>query len=243
MHRFFIPRESIENEAIIFSKLQQHQIINVLRMSDGDRVKVFPNTGWEYLVELKRPSKGKLNGVILEGDFQEFQPGVKLILFVSPLKKENFGWILQKCTEIGVYQFVPTVFARTIRIPEDNEKTYNRWANITIEASEQSGRRYLPLISKMNTFESAIIDSMDFDACIIPWEKEKTISSFLDTSNSKKTETMGLFIGPEGGITNEEIEFARMHNSHIVSLGNNILRSETAAIVASSYLIANTWNL
>lgn len=236
-HRIYLPPDLIRGEEIVFPQSHIHQLLRVLRMKSGNRISVFTNDGWEYVVELKLKTKQILTGHILSSDYQEFRPTVKVFLFISPLKKDNFDWVLQKCTEIGIFTFVPTIFSRTIKKSNPGNHIYERWNRILIEASEQSGRRYIPEITPINIFDETINISQKCDLILIPWEEERKQQIFQFQNIIKPEMNIGIFIGPEGGIEKEEIQIANNEKTKIVSLGTNILRAETAAIVACSQVI------
>ncbi len=145
-------------------------------------------------------------------------------LFCAVLKKENFELVVQKATECGVDKIIPIITARTVKTGLNME----RLQKIAKEASEQSGRNTIPEISEPVSFEESLE---------ITIENELNIIFDASGENFKKLslqyKKIGIFIGPEGGWTPEEIKKAKQNNFSIISLGLNVLRGETAAIIST----------
>jgi 16S rRNA (uracil1498-N3)-methyltransferase len=227
MHRFFVSQ--INDDQVEFSEHQSHQIDKVLRMQPGDRVVALDNAGWEYEAALKSVARKRVTAVILAKNPITNEPAVDLTLFQSVLKRDKFEWVLQKCTEIGVVRFVPLITERTVaRVP----KQMTRWQRILIESAEQSGRGKIPELSDPQKLFDAFANLPEDQTALIPWEQAEG-RGIRDALVDEAT-AVSLFIGPEGGFTKAEISQAKQHEVIPVSLGRRILRSETAAIVASS---------
>ena len=240
VQRFFIPPQSISGGKVVISGNQAHQIARVLRLSKGDYVLVLDNTGFEYKVQLNQVTPKLVKGIVIEKLFNTNEPNLSIALFASLLKKDNFEWMLQKCTEIGVRNFIPIICQRTILQSSEWDNKTTRWERIIQEAAEQSGRGMLPGISlpvKLQESKNLISDDM---IAVIAWEKlsgknlDKAIMIKLDNPTQNH---VGIFIGPEGGFCQDEIDWAIGLGITPFSLGKRILRSETAAIVASTIAI------
>jgi 16S rRNA (uracil1498-N3)-methyltransferase len=239
-NRFFVSPEQIRGERVSFFGNQARQICGVLRMREAQQIEVLDNQGWRYEVHLERVSSELVTGSIVSRSAAEGDPATHLTLYQAMLKKDNFEWILQKGTEIGVARFVPLVSERTlIRQEAPNPAKEQRWRRIISEAAEQSGRAYLPLLSAPESFDAALLSAGEFDAALIPWERE-TENGLVDAlakisgRQLQLPVRLALFIGPEGGFSESEIERAGKAGVLPVSLGRRILRAETAAIVAST---------
>ncbi len=218
MHRFFVP---VTNGIARLSSAQQHQLRHVLRLRDGDEVAVFDGSGEEWVARLQ----GDL-AEIVEVRRGNAEPRTHLTLFQAAIKPARFELVLQKATELGVRRVVPFTCERSVAIGERPE----RWQAILVEAAEQSGRRIVPEMAGQRSFEECVTEAAQA-AAFLPWEGA--------TSGAlRKTEgRVSLIIGPEGGFSKPEIEYARSKGVEVVSLGRRVLRSETAAIVAVALVL------
>jgi len=239
MHRFFVPKENIGDSDVRFSKEQAHQIRNVLRIGSGRNVIVLDNAGSEYEVVLTTVERDTASGRILAKRAAKGEPEVQITLFQALLTREKFEWVLQKCTEIGVARFVPVVTERTIvRDTSIKPGKFERWRQIITEAAEQSHRGIIPQLARPVTLPEALLETKDCDQTLIAYECEQgaTLREALRTGPTASGK-IAVFIGPEGGFAEHEVELAREHSAVPVSLGPRILRTETAAIVAASLIL------
>lgn len=238
MHRFFISREAFSGNGVTMLGEQAHQIRNVLRMRPGHRIVVLDNDGWEYEIELERVDREAVCGAIVEKRSAENEPEIRLTLYQSVMKRDRFEWILQKCTEVGVTQFVPVFTSRSIG---QGAKTISpgkqeRWQRIIAEAAEQSRRGRIPLLVPAMTFTEAVDSLDDGQLALLPWEQAGD-NGLKDALPGRKPDSLSLFIGPEGGFSEEEVAYARERGIIPVSLGRRILRAETAAVVATAMVL------
>ncbi len=239
MDRFFAGQENLWEEEVVLEGQQAHQICNVLRKKVGEHIIVLDNHGFEYEIELKTIGKEKITGQIKEKRTAGGEPNVKITLYQSLLSREKFEWVLQKCTEVGVKRFVPIVTERSIVRQElIKANKIGRWRQIIQEAAEQSARGRMPELEKAASFEEAIARLDDSDYKIMAHTQSQSVSlrQYLNNSN-KKIKSIALFIGPEGGFTENEVQSARKNDIALISLGQRILRTETAAVVASSLIL------
>jgi 16S rRNA (uracil1498-N3)-methyltransferase len=224
IHRFIDNFDLSKNEIEITGKIA-HQIVKVLKLKAGEKVELSDGKGVVAFGKIKKIEKS--NVTVEKEKIIKEEENKKIVLYCAILKKENFELVVQKTTECGISKVVPIISARTIKTGLNLE----RLQKIAKEASEQSGRSTVPEISEPIAFTKAI-------------EIVEGKSVLFDISGSKFTsnynlETKNLFIGPEGGWTEEEIKRARNISSFkICSLGKITLRAETAAII-STYLISN----
>lgn len=226
MHRFFVT--DIHDDRVVFSPEQAHQITTVLRMEPGQPVVVLDNSGWEFEASLVEVGRKGVTAVIHHKRPVTTEPTSQITLYQSLLKRDNFEWVLQKGTELGVGRFVPLITERTVaRLP----KKTDRWQRILTEAAEQSRRGRIPELADSLTLAQAAAELSIQDTGLIPWE-EAGMGSIGDCLAGKGETAVSLFIGPEGGFTADEIELARQHHIQPVTLGQRILRAETAAVTA-----------
>jgi 16S rRNA (uracil1498-N3)-methyltransferase len=235
MNRFFVNPQAIKVQTVLFPEDVSHQILHVLRLHTDDQVEVLDNTGLIYLVGLKiDPESRIVNGIILSSQKADTEPDVTVDLYFGMTSRDKMEWILQKGTEIGVSSFQPFISSRTLVQKVDlSPKRQARWERIIREAAEQSHRGKLPVLSSLQKYRDSLA-TVDYDAqlSLIAWEGfdpgERELKSRLETFSGA---SIALFVGPEGGFSEEEIDQARSAGCQVVSLGRRILRMETAAIV------------
>lgn len=239
MHRFFVPASRISGEEIEFAEDQRRQMLNVLRLRQGDLVAAFDGSGREFVAEINVLNGAHALGRIVEVRTPATEPDLDVTLVQSMPKGDKIEIILQKCTEIGVSSFLIMETERSVRRirPEDMEKNLIRWRAIVREAAEQSGRTRVPSVDGVISFQDALARVKNSGISFIAWENEKemTLSSALPSLSGAKQ--VSYLIGPEGGFSAEEIAAARTEGIIPVSLGPRTLRTETAAIVVSALIV------
>lgn len=241
MHRFFVSDDSFQGENVVLKGQQAHQIRSVLRMSPGDHIIVLDNQGWEYEVMLETVGQNEITGQVIEQREATGEPAIQITLYQSLLKQDKFEWVLQKCTEVGVTRFVPLVTRRSVVRGRDaiSSTKLDRWRSIITEAAEQSGRGLIPELSPPIDFEDSLVNLAGFACCLIasPQTQETGINKALQGGDRHTPRAIALFLGPEGGFTEEEVERCRASGAVTISLGRRILRTETAAVVAASLIL------
>ena len=235
LHRFFVRPENLRANEVVLGEQQAHQICNVLRLKEAERIVVLDNLGDEFEVELAVVAGNRVLGRIVKRRQNCNEPDVKICLFQSMLKRDKFEFVLQKCTEVGVAEFVPVVCERSV-VQDKNIKAgkLQRWRKIITEAAEQSHRGRVPGLGEPIDFAEAIGMADDFDCALIASTQSGTGLRKALSKNGKDIKSVGLFIGPEGGSSSGELERCRQVNVIEFGMGGRILRTETAAIVASS---------
>jgi 16S rRNA (uracil1498-N3)-methyltransferase len=238
MHRFFVTPDQLQNGRVAFSDDQAQQIQKVLRLRPGQHVMVLDNAGWAYEVKLTLVSRKGTAGEVLERQPATGEPAVVLTLYQSVIKWDRFEWVLQKGTEVGVARFVPVITQRS-RLKSSDEIKPNRvarWQRIIAEAAEQSQRGRLPRLAPAVNLSEAMA-SCSAEAALIPWEEAEGGISIGTALASRRPQSVALFIGPEGGFTEEEVAAGRRRGIIPVSLGRRIMRAETAAVVAAALVL------
>lgn len=239
MHRFFVDPGQIDGLIIRFDEDQAHQIRRVLRLRPGERVLVLDGLGLQYEVLLEEVSGARVNGLAASRVAAAGEPGARLTLFQSLLRREKFEWVLQKGTELGVGVFAPVITRRSlVRDAEDvTPEKLNRWRRVIREAAEQSGRGLLPGLHSPMPFAAAAPEVMVNDVGIIAWERESRMTIPDALRSRELVQDVALYIGPEGGFEMEEIDEAVEYGCIPVSLGPRILRTETAAVVGAALVL------
>ena len=235
MHRFFAPPGCIDGERAILTGNAARQLTRVLRAHSGERIVVLDNSGWEYVVSLEEVRANRVTGTVIDRQMSRREPGSRITLYQAVLKGDNFEFVLQKGTELGVSVFAPVFCERSVPDYTGDAWTatrYPRWRRIISEAAEQSCRGRIPVLHHPMDFLSAC-DAIQ-EPAIIPWEEESGngLRSALNQwmAEGRSSNALSVFIGPEGGVTEKEIGHARARGIVTVSLGARVLRAETAAI-------------
>ena len=243
MHKFFTPKDLIINdEAKILGDDVKH-IYKVLRLSEGDKVIINNCEGQEYLGEIDNITKQEVSLKIIEKLDTDNESLVQVYLFQGLPKAQKMDFIVQKGTELGILEFIPTITERVDVKVKGEFKKLDRLNRIALEAAKQSKRTIVPKVLEPINFDEALKKMRLMDLIIVPYENAenfgvKTLINKLKRENIDldKIKKIGIFIGPEGGIEDCEIEKLKEEGAYIVTLGNRILRTETAGFIAASFI-------
>lgn len=240
LHRFFVAPQAIRDNRVLMRGAIVHQIREVLRMKPGDAFVLLDNSGWAYRAEIVTLDREALRGRVVDKWKLETEATARITLYQGLLKGQKFEWVLQKGTELGVAAFVPLLAARCVigTLNDVTRARMERWQKIIVEAAEQAGRAILPHLSAATLFAHACERAMQSDGlALIPYEGEHAYGLREALQNVPTSKEIHLFIGPEGGFTEEEIALARAHKIAPVSLGPRILRAETAGLAAVAVIL------
>jgi 16S rRNA (uracil1498-N3)-methyltransferase len=240
LHRFFVPTEWIQGDV---ARIESHvalQVFKVLRLSPKDRVVLLDDSGFEYHIRLESVEPHLSYGVVEEKRVALGEPHVRLRLYQAVLKGDKFDLVLQKGTEIGVSGFIPIICQRTVPRGLETKVTSRlaRWRRIVTEAAEQSHRGHIPDVSEPLSFSHAVKKANGLR--LILWENEVSVGLRSALRNATQNREISIFIGPEGGFAQDEIQEARSTGITPVSLGTRILRAETAGM-ATAVAIMYQW--
>ena len=228
-NRIFVEKKLNLNDRIELASDHVHYLKNVLRTKVGDSIIIFNNSS-NCLALVENITKNSCNLNIVE--YEDIKKETHSItLFFSPIKRSPLELMIQKCSEIGISAFQPVLMDRT-NLKKIN---YERLKLIAIEACEQSNRNTIPEIFSPISFDEMINHNSqnNYLYCSLRDELKRIRDHKL-----VKTDKIGLIIGPEGDFTNDEInKFKLRENYYGVTLGLNVLKSETAAITASSLIM------
>lgn len=242
MHRFFLDPDQFNDGTVLFPEGISRQIRKVLRLDiKKDAVIVLDNSGWEYFVQLDGSKGNQLQGHIIDQEEGRSEPLVSLTLCYSQTRREKIEWILQKGTELGVSKFVPFVSSRSlVQNLHQNSARQERLEAIIREACEQSQRSKLPLLYAVHDFEAMLQATQDCSLRLIAWEGTALVKmvdiEMVRKLSDHEQKSIALLIGPEGGFSNEEVDLAEKYGYQQISLGNRILRMETACIAGSAII-------
>ncbi len=253
MHRFFIDPQSLHGD-LFHSDDEElvHQLSRVLKLRAGERIVLLDNTEHEYEVELTTIEKTQVKGNVLQKTSKPDTSNQKPVhLFVPPLKNPSrWEWMVEKCAEIGVASFTPLITERT---EVKKLRKLERLNRIIQEAAEQSGRTKLPAINAPVEFHAVIARSSEgatkqshkvnliATLCIPRDSSARLRLGRNDKKDYQQPETSNqptnLFLGPVGDFTPREVEQSLAAGFLPLSLGSQVLRTETAAVVAATLLV------
>ena len=246
MQKFFVETNQIDNEnnLVFINGEDVNHIKNVLRCVIGEHIEICEksNTPSKYVVKIKEMSNTEIVCDITEKVTKNNEPQVKIHIFQGLPKAEKMELIIQKCTELGVHTFNPVDMHRcVVKISgKDEDKKIARWQKIAEVAAKQSGRDIIPRVERKISVKQFANRCNEFDLVLVAYENEDDVflKSELEKLKGINQElNIAILIGPEGGITEEEIEIMKNANAKIVSLGNRILRTETVAMVVSGIIL------
>ena len=232
MPQFLIPPGGKPGDLIRLSPEESRHLRDILRVERGEKIRVTDGEGNRFAAAVHAVSKKEVAVLIGEKLPAEVQNGI-LKIGQALLKRERMEWVIQKAAELGVHSLYPFSSSRTVAILKRAEKLA-RWQKIADEAVKQCGRG-----SRMNVQNTAPFDDLireTADLKIIFWEEEGEPVRKFAGSGFKLTQTTLVLVGPEGGFSREEVVKAREAGFAVLSLGQRILRAETAAIVAMSLI-------
>jgi 16S rRNA (uracil1498-N3)-methyltransferase len=240
MHHFFLSPDHFKTNTIHFPDDIARQMARVLRLQPGQHVLALDGTGNAYEVELLQVGREGVQGRVVAQRPAGGEARARITLYLALTGREKFEWMLQKCTEVGAAEFVPVISSRSLVQDErDAAKKLERWERIVREAAEQSRRGMLPQVHQPLRFDAALSAALTSSLRLIPWEGEQatTLRAALAPFKTAEPVTVAVFIGPEGGFAEAEIEAARQAGVQPVTLGERILRMETAAVVATALIL------
>lgn len=242
MYQFFIQPDSIKEEEIWIADSQDvNHIRNVLRMKKGEKVSLCCEAkGKEYICSIEEIESDIVKAAIIDINGESRELPVKITLFQGLPKSDKMEMIIQKAVELGVYEVIPVITARAV-VKLDAKKEASkqkRWQTIAESAAKQSKRMVIPEIHSVMKFSEAVNYAEELDIRFIPYELAENMAHTKKLFEQiEPGQSIGIFIGPEGGFTPEEIELAMNHQVQPITLGKRILRTETAGMTVLSILM------
>lgn len=227
---------------VTLSEEESRHLRDVLRLRAGEEAQVFDGEGHEFVCVVREVGSRR-EGARLEvrGPVAppSPEPPVFILLAVSLLKGEKFDLVVQKAVELGVGFIKPLLTKRAdVRLHDERDavKRVERWKRLALEAAKQSGRARVPGVDAPRAFETFVKDAPDPDFLRLMFAERNGVRlDELPRRDAPPTHVSAL-VGPEGGWEEEEIELARTHGRHVVTLGGRTLRAETAAITVCALL-------
>jgi len=242
MHRFYLPPNDWNPDALLLTGPEAHHCRNVLRLQPGDKAVLFNGRGRELTAEIVSLAQREVTLRKLH-ETTTAPLRCRITLGQAIPKGKNMDLIVQKAVEIGAAEIAPIISDRTIVRLSDEEATQKqeKWRGIAIEAAKQCGQNWLPEIHTprrlaqffegAGRFDLQLIGSLQSDALHL-----KNILSAYEKEHSARPASVLMLIGPEGDFTPAELNLARTHGCRPITLGPIVLRVETAAIYCLSVL-------
>ncbi len=231
MHRFYA--ENLNQGLAALTPEDARHALKVLRMSPGDEAELICG-GCRYRAVLRKDA-------VLEAveALPSTEARLRITLYQGLPKADKMDWIVQKAVEIGIARIVPVMMERCIMKlgAPDAAKKQERWQRIAREAGKQSGRCLLPEVAAPVLLRDLPRLASESEACVVPWEEARSMGPLAFSKSHPGLRSLGILIGPEGGI--DPLEIALLRNSfQPLTLGPRILRTETAGLAAAAALLA-----
>ena len=250
MPRFFIddPSKCIRDDVITIGGEDARHISRSLRMKVGETLEVSDFSGILYSCSITGFTEDEVTLGILEKKLCDSEPNVHVRVFQALPKGDKLDTVIQKCTELGAFDFTPVLTSRCISRPDDKsaKKKCDRWQKISQEAAKQCGRGIIPKVNDVCSFTEAVREMSECTLSVMCYECEDgySIKKCIEDNITKlgNGASVGIFIGPEGGIAPEEAQKAKDAGIITAGLGKRILRTETAPIFAVSAVMLLTGN-
>lgn len=247
MYHFFVEPSQIGEKDIVITGPDVNHIKNVIRLKPGDEISVSNGIdGRDYrcgIVEI-REDEVRCELRFIKEDGVELP--AKVYLFQGLPKGDKMEFIIQKMVELGVYEIIPVAMQRCV-VKLDDKKAKSkiaRWQGIAEAAAKQSKRGIVPQIHTVMSYKEALAYAADMDCRLVPYEMEETLDGASGMEGTKKLieaiqpgESVAIFIGPEGGFEDGEIQSAISQGMKPITLGKRILRTETAGMTVMAWIM------
>ena len=240
MHHFFTTPEEIGEEYIRITGPDVNHIRNVLRMKLGETMLISDGQGKDYCCELAELGESEVLAKITDAEYEGTEPVCEFYLFQGLPKSDKMELIVQKAVELGVKEIIPVATKRAVvKLDEKKaQKKQERWQLIAKGAAEQSGRGVIPEVCGVCSFTEALEQAESLDVVLIPYELEEGMAETVRVIEQiEPGQSVGIFIGPEGGFEEAEVLRAKEKGARPVTLGKRILRTETAGLTTLSILM------
>ncbi|MBI3564347.1 MAG: 16S rRNA (uracil(1498)-N(3))-methyltransferase [Elusimicrobia bacterium] len=246
MPQFFVAPEDIQKKAFRLTGPEAFHVVKVLRYAPGQSLALFDGQGGRFEGVIERLEadgsvSGKLTATLKADDARK---PVKVHLYLGLLKASHWDYALEKATELGAASIVPVLTPRTVVLLHEAQRAQSkadRWARVVMAAAKQCGRAELPPVREPVQFRDAVRAAGGKGLILVAWEgmkgsvaAENLRLALREADQGRGAESLDvhLFIGPEGGFSNEEIELAEAGGAVVFGMGPRVLRAETAAAAA-----------
>lgn len=243
MPKFFVKSNQVNDKSIIILGEDVNHIKNVLRLKIDDNIQICnSDTKENFTCGIKKMYKDKIECTIFNKIKSEAESNIYINIFQGLPKSDKMELIIQKNVELGACEITPVEMKRCV-VKFDNKiktKKIERWQKISEVSAKQSGRDIVPKINKVISINEICKIIGEYDIVLLAYEKEEKNTLKKELTNLKglnKDLKIGIIIGPEGGLEQEEVDLLKQNGAKAVTLGNRILRTETAALVITSIIM------
>lgn len=240
MHHFFVTPDQVKEDEIIITGSDVNHIKNVLRMKSGEEVQISDGNNKKYLCEIASMTGETVYATVKEELIADTELPSKIYLFQGLPKSDKMELIAQKAVELGVFEIIPVATKRAVVKLDDKKaiKKVERWNSIAEGAAKQSGRNIVSKVNAVMSYEEAMRYAKALDVVLIPYELAEDMNQTKQVIESIiPGQSVGIFIGPEGGFDASEVEYAIAQGAKPITLGKRILRTETAGLTTLSILM------
>lgn len=240
MHHFFVTPQQISGDKIRIEGGDVNHMKNVLRMKLHEKAEISDGESRTYLCEVEAYEEDVAILHILEEMEADTEPASKLYLFQGLPKSDKMELIVQKAVELGVYQVIPVAMKRSVVRLDDKKaaKKADRWNSIAESAAKQAGRSRIPEVTMPLSYNEALKMAEELDVTLLPYELAGGMEVTREVIRQIKSgQSVGIFIGPEGGFEPEEVDAAVSMGAKVITLGKRILRTETAGLATLAVLM------
>lgn len=240
MHHFFVTPQQISGDKIRIEGGDVNHMKNVLRMKLHEKAEISDGESRTYLCEVEAYEEDVAVLHILEEMEADTEPASKLYLFQGLPKSDKMELIVQKAVELGVYQVIPVAMKRSVVRLDDKKaaKKADRWNSIAESAAKQAGRSRIPKVTMPLSYKEALKMAEELDVTLLPYELAGGMEVTREVIRQIKSgQSVGIFIGPEGGFEPEEVDAAVSMGAKVITLGRRILRTETAGLATLAVLM------
>lgn len=240
MHHFFVTPEQVQGDNIIITGSDVNHMKNVLRMKIGEEVQISDGNNRKFLCEIASMASEEVCVLIKEELPTDSELPSRIYLFQGLPKSDKMELIIQKAVELGAFEVIPVATKRAVVKLDEKKagKKIERWNSIAESAAKQSGRSLVPEVKPVMSYKEAMEYAKALDVVLIPYELAEGMGDTKTVIEGiLPGQSVGIFIGPEGGFETEEVEYATAHGAKVITLGKRILRTETAGLTTLSILM------
>lgn len=249
MPKFFVKQEQINGDIIIIQGQDVNHIKKVLRAKIGDELQICNSqNGENFLCDIKEIENEKILCKIKQKIEEKVESNIEVTVFQGLPKADKMEYIIQKSVELGVYDITPVEMKRcVVKLDEkDKNKKQLRWQKISEVAAKQCGRDIIPQINKIINIKNICELIKKYDIVLVAYENEKQnilkeqlnlIKEKMEKLKSDELIKIGIVIGPEGGLEEQDVEILKENGAKIITLGKRILRTETVALNVLSVIM------